>query len=135
MKKTVRTVERKIKRFIKQFRLIFLMVVLYISTGSLFYHFFEGWHWLDSMYFSVVSLTTVGYGDITPATTEGKVFTMFYLIFGIGIFGAFISNILRSRVAKKALNSYERHIEHEVEKVVEKLDEANEAKEAKDTSK
>lgn len=135
MKKSIRTVERKIKRFVKQFRLIFLFVMMYVFAGTLFYTNVENWQWLDAMYFSVISLTTVGYSHLYPVTTAGKIFTMFYLIFGIGIFGAFISNILRSRVAKKALNSYERHIEHEVEKVVEKIDEANEAKEARDTSR
>lgn len=134
VKKSIKTVERKIKRFLKQFRLIFLFVMLYVFAGTLFYTNVENWQWLDAMYFSVISLTTVGYGHLYPVTAAGKIFTMFYLIFGIGIFGAFISNILHSRVAKKALNTYERHIEHEVEKVVEKLDEANEARETKGAS-
>jgi voltage-gated potassium channel Kch len=108
--------ERKLKKIIKQFRLIMAISILYIATGSLFYHFVERWYWLDSLYFSVVSLTTVGYGDITPETNAGKIFTMFYLIVGIGIFGAFINNILKSRIAKRALKTYENHITKSVEK-------------------
>jgi voltage-gated potassium channel Kch len=111
---------RKLKKLVKQFRLILLMSIVYVVAGSFAYHKLEDWSWLDSIYFSVVSLTTVGYGDITPATSEGKIFTMFFLVFGIAIFGTFISNILKSRVAKKTLRSYEKHIVDSVEESIEK---------------
>ncbi|HRV76438.1 MAG: two pore domain potassium channel family protein [Candidatus Nomurabacteria bacterium] len=110
----------KLKRLIKQFRIILAVSIVYIIAGSYFYHLFEDWRWLDSIYFSVVSLTTVGYGDVSPVTDGGKIFTMFYLIFGIAIFGAFINNILKSRVAKRTLKSYEEHIVHSVEDSIEK---------------
>ena len=97
---------QKVSKIIKQFRIILAISIVYIIFGCLFYHFIEGWHWIDSLYFSVVSLTTVGYGDITPVTAAGKLFTIFYLIFGIGIFGAFINNILKSRIAMKARDKY-----------------------------
>ena len=106
---------RKLKRLVKQFRIIFAVSALYVVIGSHAYHLIEGWSWLDSIYFSIVSLTTVGYGDISPVTTGGKIFTMFYLVIGIAIFGAFISNILKSRVAKRTLKHYEDHITHSVE--------------------
>jgi voltage-gated potassium channel Kch len=112
--------QRKLKKVVKQFRLILAVSLLYIILGSLAYHKLEGWQWIDSIYFSVVSLTTVGYGDITPVTNGGKIFTMFYLVFGIGIFGAFINNILKSRVAKRTLRSYEKHIVNSVEDSIEK---------------
>ncbi len=112
---TTKTVARRAHKIIRQFRLLFLVTVIYVVSGSLFYHVVEKWHWIDSLYFSVVSLTTVGYGDVTPQTSAGKIFTMFYLIVGIGIFGAFISNVLKSRVAKRALHKYERHIQSHAE--------------------
>lgn len=123
--------EIKLKKLIKQFRLILVASIVYIATGSYFYHLLEGWRWLDSVYFSVVSLTTVGYGDISPVTDGGKIFTMFYLIFGIAIFGAFINNILKSRVAKRTLKSYENHIVHSVEDSIEKEFNQQEKKESK----
>ncbi len=57
-----------------------------ILWASVFYHFIEGWSWLDSIYFSVVTISTVGYGDFSPETAAGKVFTMVYIIVGLGIF-------------------------------------------------
>ena len=48
------------------------LIVLTILTGTLFYHAVEGWRFLDALYFSVATLTTVGYGDFTPQTDAGK---------------------------------------------------------------
>ena len=57
-----------------------------IFWASVFYHYFEGWSWLDSIYFSVVTISTVGFGDFSPETAAGKIFTMVYIIVGLGIF-------------------------------------------------
>ena len=57
-----------------------------ILWASVFYHFIEGWSWLDSIYFSVIAVSTVGFGDISPETATGKVFTMFYIVIGLGVF-------------------------------------------------
>lgn len=64
-----------------------------VAAGSVFYRFVEDLTWIDSLYFSVITLTTVGYGDFSPATTPGKVFTMFYVLVGIGIFVALVTQI------------------------------------------
>ncbi|RLK03580.1 potassium channel family protein [Ruegeria conchae] len=57
-----------------------------ILWASVFYHYVEGWSWLDSIYFSVVTISTVGFGDFSPETAAGKIFTMIYIIVGLGIF-------------------------------------------------
>jgi voltage-gated potassium channel Kch len=64
-----------------------------IAGGAFFYRQVEDLSWLDSFYFTIVTLTTVGYGDISPETTAGKVFTMAYLLVGIGILVALISEV------------------------------------------
>jgi hypothetical protein len=61
--------------------------------GMLFYHFVEGWSLIDAAYFCVVSLATVGYGDLTPTTPISRIFTMVYLVNGIGILLAFFDRI------------------------------------------
>ncbi|MFA3917060.1 potassium channel family protein [Ruegeria hyattellae] len=57
-----------------------------IFWASAFYHYVEGWSWLDSAYFSVVTISTVGFGDFSPETAAGKIFTMIYIIVGLGVF-------------------------------------------------
>lgn len=46
---------------------------------------------IDSFYFCVVTLTTVGYGDLVPGTTAGKLFTSLYVFVGFGLVGALVS--------------------------------------------
>lgn len=53
--------------------------------GTVVYHWLEGWSYLDALYFCVISLATIGYGDLTPTTPEAKIFTIVYVINGIVI--------------------------------------------------
>jgi hypothetical protein len=99
-------VEEEIKR-VHPIRSLFLLDVLRdrdsrpaliwaLSTlliGTVFYHWMEGWSYLDSLYFCVVSLGTVGYGDLTPTTPAAKLFTIIYLINGIVILLALFDRI------------------------------------------
>ena len=64
-----------------------------VAGGAFFYRQVEDMSWVDSFYFTVVTLTTVGYGDLAPETTAGKVFTVAYILIGIGIFVALVSEI------------------------------------------
>jgi voltage-gated potassium channel Kch len=64
-----------------------------LLLGTLVYHNLEGWGYIDSLYFSLITLTTIGYGDFSPQTTEGKLFTIFYILLGIGIILAFVNTL------------------------------------------
>lgn len=87
------------------YRYLLAAVVFMIGLGTVFYHQVEHFTWLDSYYFSVVTLATVGYGDLSPVTTLGKLFTTAYIFTGVGLIGAFVSYSLRRRAHK----AQERH--------------------------
>ena len=72
-----------------------------IAGGTLFYRLFEDVSWIDSLYFTVVALTTVGFGDLHPVTTVGKVFTVFYLLMGVGVLVAFLALTARHVVDER----------------------------------
>ena len=59
-------------------------LLLIIIVATLGYHFIEGWDFVDSIYTAIVTLSTVGYGDFSPQTWEGKLFTVILIIFGVG---------------------------------------------------
>ena len=74
----------------REFRALFIWVVIVIAIGTTFYARVEGWRTLDALYFTIITLTTIGYGDITPQTDEGKIFTMVYIFVGISLISGFI---------------------------------------------
>jgi len=74
----------------KQYLKLLALTTSVIGVGTLVYRYLEDWNWIDCLYFSVVTLTTVGYGDIAPTTSAGKLFTIFYIIVGLGIILNFI---------------------------------------------
>ena len=70
------------------------------AAGTVFYRIFEGWSWLDSFYFTVVTLTTVGYGDLSPSGPFSRAFTIVLILAGVGYVLAFL-NFLVARTAER----------------------------------
>ena len=65
---------------------------LLLALGTVVYHFIEDWSWVDSLYFSVVAVTTVGFGDLSPSTDASKLFTVVYILLGITIITTYLNN-------------------------------------------
>ncbi len=55
-----------------------------IAGGSVGFHYFEGLGWLESIYFTTSTVTTVGYGDFVPHTKAGRIFTTVFILVGVG---------------------------------------------------
>ena len=73
------------RKFHQRLLYVFIVMMIVLFGGASFYHYAEGWRFLDAVYFSSYTITTVGYGDITPKTDVGKIFTIFYIFAGVGI--------------------------------------------------
>jgi hypothetical protein len=73
------------------FRGLLFAALAALVTGTIFYHYVEGWSWLDSFYFCTITLATVGYGDFTPTDDVSRLFTILYVMFGAGIFATFVT--------------------------------------------
>ncbi len=73
------------------FKLLAISAFTLMAVGTIVYHFMEGWSWVDSIYFSVVAVTTVGFGDISPSTDASKLFTVVYILSGVGIIASYLS--------------------------------------------
>jgi voltage-gated potassium channel len=92
---------KRLWKFMKdpEVRGLLVFVVLLLLAGTWFYHNVEGWSGLDSLYFTVVTLTTIGYGDFVPHTVIGKIFTMVYILLGLGVLAVFVSTIAEHTLA------------------------------------
>ncbi len=92
-----------------QFVRLLAMVLLLLISGAYIYRRLEGWSYLDALYFTVITLTTVGYGDFAPHTDLGKIFSMLYILLGLGVLGSMIALISeKSHLWMDALRSSRR---------------------------
>ena len=85
-----------------EYRELLATTFIVLATGTAVYQYLEGWSWLDSAYFSVITLTTVGYGDFSPQTDGGKAFTILYIVIGVRIILSFINTVYSHYNAVKA---------------------------------
>jgi voltage-gated potassium channel Kch len=73
-----------------------------VLSGTIFYWRVEDWTIIQALYFSVVTLTTVGYGDLHPTTAGSQIFTIVYILTGIGVFVALLASVAQEYIAQKA---------------------------------
>lgn len=76
----------RIALFDTQVKALLLISFSQIGFATVIYHWLEKWSWVDAFYFSVITIATVGYGDLAPKTDLGKLFTVGYILLGIGMF-------------------------------------------------
>ncbi len=76
-----------------EYREILVTSFIVLMIGTVAYHYLEGWSWVDSLYFSIITLTTIGYGDFAPQTDGGKLFTIIYIFMGLGMILSFIHTV------------------------------------------
>jgi len=68
----------------KKLAIALVVLLATLSVGVTGFHYLEGWNFVESLYATVVTISTVGYGDFSPRTSEGMLFTVFLIIVGVG---------------------------------------------------
>lgn len=76
----------------RQFRAATILLFIIIPVGIIGYSAFEGLDWIDSAWLTIITLTTIGYGDISAETPIGKIFTMALVLVGLGAITFFLSS-------------------------------------------
>lgn len=84
-----------------EFRFLLFFILLLLVGSTIFYSNIENWSIIDSLYFSVMTMATIGYGDFVPTTPFSKVFTIIYTFLSIGAFVSF--------TAKSIYLTYDNH--------------------------
>lgn len=79
-------------------------LIAWIILGTVSFHHLEPWSWIESFYFSVATVTTVGYGDLAPTTDMSRLFAAFYILIGVSIglatLGLFGAEMIKKRQKK-----------------------------------
>ncbi|VDL63656.1 unnamed protein product [Nippostrongylus brasiliensis] len=65
--------------------MVFTILLLYIAFGGVLFSFLEGWTYMDAFYYSFISLTTIGFGDIVPENHDYIVLMLAYLGIGLAV--------------------------------------------------
>ena len=90
------------KSRLKIYLIIFFAVIVLGTIGMMT---IEKKSLVDSIYFVIVTMATVGYGDIHPVTNFGKIFTLFIIVTGVGTFLGVIANFTETMLEKREMES------------------------------
>ena len=77
-----------------EIRALAVLLGVLLAGGTVFSSQVEDWSILDALYFCVMTITTVGYGDLTPTSALSKGFTIGFVILGIGVFASFVAKLV-----------------------------------------
>lgn len=106
---------------VKRIILALFLLALVIEAGIFGYMWIEGWNIPDSLYMTIITIASVGYMEVNPLSPHGRIFTIFLIIFGMGVllfgistFTAFLvegelSEILRRRKMEKSISGLKEH--------------------------
>ncbi len=78
---------------LRRFRTALLLMLSSILVGMLGYVWIEDYPWLDAYYMAVITLASVGFGEVHPLSTAGRIFTTLLILFNVGLFAYSISTI------------------------------------------
>ncbi|WP_370391809.1 TrkA family potassium uptake protein [uncultured Winogradskyella sp.] len=99
-----------------------VMLIVLIFIGVLGYKFISGYQWIDAIYMTVITITTVGFAEVNPLDTPSKIFTVFLILASVVIVGYAISIIteyilsrnnfedIKQRKMQKRINAMSNHI-------------------------
>ena len=107
-KETYSTLKNLFSRNMKKFKMEMVValstLIAWIILGTVSFHHLEPWSWIESFYFSVATVTTVGYGDLAPTTDMSRLFAAFYILIGVSIglatLGLFGAEMIKKRQKK-----------------------------------
>ena len=75
-----------------------------MAVGAISIGVTEGWSFVESVYFAVTTMTTVGYGDLSPETNAGKILTMCYMPFSLYFMSVFLNLVANFYIACHKMN-------------------------------
>ena len=75
--------------------IVVVLTVFLVGLGTTGYMVIEDWDFLDSLYMTVITLSTIGYGEVNPISQTGRIFTLVLIVMGVGFFLYVIGNVVQ----------------------------------------
>ncbi|MBW1894250.1 MAG: potassium channel protein [Deltaproteobacteria bacterium] len=86
----------------KNLLILIFLSILFVAFGTAGYMWIEKWDLLDAVYMTVITLTTVGFGEVHETSHNGRLFTIFLILFGAGfclyVAGAFVQFMVEGKI-------------------------------------
>jgi len=101
------------------------IIILIIIIGSLIFWHLENYNFFDSLYFIIITITTIWYGDIFPITYWWKILAMIYGFMGVPLFVGIMSLIFEKRIKRKVEKNITQ-IHNELHKTTKQIKETQE---------
>jgi voltage-gated potassium channel len=111
-----------IKFFRSKIYLALVLIVVVLLFGMLGYRYITDYSWIDALYMTIITVTTVGFSEVRPMGPEGKIFTILLIVTSVFIVGFAISvvteyilgrnslQILKKKRVKKTIDSLSNHV-------------------------
>ncbi len=80
-----------------------LALAALVALGVAGYMLIEGWSFLDAVYMTILTFTTVGYEEVRPLSQTGRVFNMLIMVGGVGVMLYILTSVVHMVVAQQAL--------------------------------
>ena len=90
--------EQKYRRIRKDLQRGGVALALVFIAGTLWYSLVEHWHWLDAVYMTVITLTTVGYGETQKLGDRGRIFTIALILAGVITIGYIVNRFTEALI-------------------------------------
>jgi voltage-gated potassium channel len=113
--------EQKYRQIRQELLLGVLAVIAVIFFGVVGYRLIEGWSWVDCLYMTIITLSTVGFTEVSPLDPAGRLFTISLILTGIVTFGYIANRFtealiqgyflegIRLRQQRRLINSLSQH--------------------------
>ncbi|MEN6620687.1 MAG: potassium channel protein [Smithella sp.] len=92
-----------------QLKMAVVYVLCVATAGIIGFASIEHLPWLDAIYLTITTISTVGYGDVVPVTAAGKIFVILFIIFGVGTAGYTLTLILSIIIEGHIKDQFGRH--------------------------
>ncbi|MFA7717992.1 MAG: potassium channel family protein [Candidatus Absconditabacterales bacterium] len=106
-------IKKFFNEFVGEYPVLFFIAVIIIIVviGTIAFHIVEGWNLFNSFYFTTVTMSTIGYGDMAPLTHGGKVIAIIYGFMGAPLFIGLTGLLFQTRfqkLIKHSIHAYHR---------------------------